>query len=169
MYSPSSRFGKRGTDYWKKFPLHTVQDIRDWQNDCLTNGGNASAPRFSGPDGVRRPSVPLSQYQPEIEFRREHASEFQEHREAPKLPRIHQIEIPNSPEDAGVSPAKVVHSPGLDNEIRESRPRIDPVFEAIQYQRAQAEAVHELSSGVQQKPSLWRGAPSVSFQQQFLW
>ncbi|RAL00388.1 Zn(II)2Cys6 transcription factor domain-containing protein [Aspergillus ibericus CBS 121593] len=168
MYSPSPRFGKRGTDYWKKFPLHSVQNIRDWQNDCLSNGGNASAPRSSGADVVKRSSVPLARYPPEMESPRDHVSEFPEHREAPTLPRIHQIEMSNSPED-GVTPAKLVHSPGLNEEARESRPRIDPVFEAIQYQRARAEAVHEFSSSVQQKPSLWRGAPSVSFQQQFLW
>ncbi|GKZ19011.1 hypothetical protein AbraIFM66951_010272 [Aspergillus brasiliensis] len=166
-YSSSSRPGKRGTDYWKKFPLHTVQEIRDWQNDCLSNGGDGSPRHSLGPEVVKHSSVSHSEYQPETRSPKDQVPEFSGYRELPTLPRIYQIEIPNSPADAGLSPAKVAYSNGLDGEARENRPRMDPVFEAIQYQRARAEAVHEFSNI--QKPSLWRGAPSVSFQQQFLW
>lgn len=166
-YSSSSRLGKRGTDYWKKFPLHTVQEIRDWQNDCLSNEGDGSSRHSSGPEAVERPAVSHPEYQPETESPRDQMPEFQGYREMPTLPRIHQIDVPNSPMDAGLSPAKVPYSSALDGEARENRPRMDPVFEAIQYQRARAEAVHEFPS--LQKPSLWRGAPPVSFQQQFLW
>ncbi|GJP94632.1 transcriptional regulator family: Fungal Specific TF [Aspergillus niger] len=165
--SSSSRLGKRGTDYWKRFPLHTVQDIRDWQNDCLSNDGDGSTRHSSGPEAVKRPSASQSEYQPETVSPKDQMPEFQGYRDMPTLPRIHQIEIPNSPIDAGSSPAKVAYGSGFDGEARENRPRMDPVFEAIQYQRARAEAVHEFPG--MQKPSLWRGAPSVSFQQQFLW
>ncbi|GLA40266.1 hypothetical protein AnigIFM63309_007883 [Aspergillus niger] len=156
--SSSSRLGKRGTDYWKKFPLHTVQDIRDWQNDCLSNEGDGSTRHSLGPEAVKRPSASQSEYQPETVSPKDQMTEFQGYREMPTLPRMHQIEIPNSPIDAGSSPAKVAYGSGFDGEARENRPRMDPVFEAIQYQRARAEAVHEFPS--MQKPSLWRGAPS---------
>ncbi|PYH93882.1 hypothetical protein BO71DRAFT_380535 [Aspergillus ellipticus CBS 707.79] len=184
-YAPPLRLGKRGTDYWKRFPLHTVRDIRDWQQDCLSQGEPATRPS-SGPEIGNHPSASLPQHQqqqqqqppplPETDPLRE-PTEFNDRRDiSPELPLpgIHEIEMSHSPDDGGVLSAKLVGSPELEAgglRDRENRARIDPVFEAIQYQnarRAPPENVHGFGSGVQ-KPSLWKGAPSVNFQQQFLW
>lgn len=46
VYTPISPMRKRGAEYWKSFPLSTVENIRKWQQDCLTN-------KNSSPNGKR--------------------------------------------------------------------------------------------------------------------
>ncbi|PWY82919.1 hypothetical protein BO70DRAFT_428983 [Aspergillus heteromorphus CBS 117.55] len=190
-YTSPLRLGaKRGTDYWKRFPLHTVRDIRDWQQDCL----NQREPS-RGPESVKQHyhqhqhhpsiSVPVSlPPPPDTEPLRDPQlpiPEFNDRHDPspdhlPGIHHLHHIEttMSHSPEDAsGLSSAKVSASGSPTNlePERETRPRIDPVFEAIQYQNARRDNLHDFGNSVQQKQSLWKGAPAVNFQQQqqFLW
>jgi hypothetical protein len=42
IYTPISPMRKRGGEYWKSFPLSTAENIRKWQQDCLTNKNPSS-------------------------------------------------------------------------------------------------------------------------------
>ncbi|KAL3478057.1 hypothetical protein BJX99DRAFT_114064 [Aspergillus californicus] len=91
------RPGKRGTgsEYWKRFPLGSVEEIRSWQRDCQGSTPDA--------DPIERPPTPDG--------------------DSTDLPTV-QADAPQ-----------------------------------MSQQRASPEP----------RPSMWSGAPSVNFQQQFLW
>ncbi|KAL4922770.1 hypothetical protein BDW62DRAFT_2843 [Aspergillus aurantiobrunneus] len=93
------RSGKRGSEYWKLFPLRSVQEIRSWQDDC------------------QRPA-------PE--------------RASTSTPNVDRADIP-APE--------VTEAPAVLEESQRPPPSSEP----------------------QPSLSVWSGAPSANFQQQFLW
>ncbi|KAL4780911.1 hypothetical protein BJX76DRAFT_32194 [Aspergillus varians] len=94
------RSGKRGSEYWKMFPLRSVQDIRSWQEDCQPSAPECTSTSTPSIDRVEV-TLPEAIAAPAV------------HREASQRP-------PQRPEP----------QPSL---------------------------------------SVWSGAPSANFQQQFLW
>ncbi|RAL09829.1 Zn(II)2Cys6 transcription factor domain-containing protein [Aspergillus homomorphus CBS 101889] len=183
-YTPSSRSGKRGTEYWKQFPLHTVQDVRAWQQDCLnqeqqqhqTGSGRNSADRvISSVSDIlsSRNSEPLGETSHEAGI--EHRPAAVPRSELPPINafRVNMYERSDEVNEQAKDPIASLENPleGYKQQNAE-KPHSGPMFPAIQLPRiscSQSDHLRGHGLNVPQAPSLWRGAPSVSFQQQYLW
>ncbi|RAK81080.1 Zn(II)2Cys6 transcription factor domain-containing protein [Aspergillus fijiensis CBS 313.89] len=178
-YTPSSRSGKRGTEYWKQFPLNSVQDVRAWQQDCLNQEQRPGSGRNSADRAVTSVSDILNSR--DSEPLRESSHEPSDYRPAAasrsELPPLTPYRANVYARlDEGSEPAKEPIS-SLENHPeayreREAEPHSGPMFPAIQLPRiscSQSDHLRGHGLSTPQAPSLWRGAPSVSFQQQYLW
>lgn len=139
IYMPFSRLEKKGIEDWSEYPLDTPLNIRKWQQACM---------------GLWRvDSSAVHQEQHEERDPRKRRLEG-----SPCLDRLGQER-----EGQGLSS-------GLKQAYREqekatqsspgSNSRVTQTTSAVEGQQHQANAEHA---------STWHGAPSVSFQQQFLW
>ncbi|KAE8147856.1 hypothetical protein BDV25DRAFT_142334 [Aspergillus avenaceus] len=161
-YSPFLRAGKRGAEYWKEFPLDTVSSVRRWQRDCSGFGGGASG-RDVGVDadfGTRSPG------------------------ERAKGKAVRGYDRSSSQVSCDAHPSRSLGdggrvssrstSPIADKQQDKSgvektgTPIQDTTARLTSAEQSQADVVPDRSS-TPREPNLWSGAPSVNFQQQFLW
>ncbi|KAL2835308.1 hypothetical protein BJY01DRAFT_252774 [Aspergillus pseudoustus] len=66
------RPGKRGSEYWKRFPLRSVEDIRSWQEDALRSAPERastsnSTPNFDLAEGYASEVVETSPASPTLQ------------------------------------------------------------------------------------------------------
>ena len=174
LYSPVPRLGRRGAEYWKRFPLDTPHNVREWQYDCLDQGLEPSTPSVSD----NNTSLQLSG----AEFAEETIVESNNQREPSEYPSsdMSQTEFNTKQgENNGVPLSPKTTSPLPPNFSRKSgKPPPTKAFRSIQSDvglqtrrhtvQAQPETLEGLST-TPQEPNFWSGAPSVNFQQQFLW
>ncbi|OGM49154.1 kinesin light chain [Aspergillus bombycis] len=174
LYPPVPRLGRRGAEYWKRFPLDTPHNVREWQYDCLDQGLEPSTPSISD----NNTSLQLSG----AEFAEETILEPNNQREPSEYPSsdLSQTElntkrgenngVPLSPKTTSPLPPNSSRGPGkppLPKAIRPIQSDVGPQTRRHAV-RAQSETLEGLSI-TPQEPSFWSGAPPVNFQQQFLW
>lgn len=167
-YAPFSRLGKKGTEYWKRFPLATAENVREWQHDCSREmyGSTDKHGRIqSEPSTITEMSTHMTRhestqgdvgahghYDDSLEFESRMAPPEESHIvHTAASPPLNLQENTNtgqsrkSQRSAGISlnESCILNSPG---------------------QSLPVEAHH-----TSQEPSLWTGAPPIKFQKQFLW
>ncbi|GFF43018.1 hypothetical protein IFM61606_03275 [Aspergillus udagawae] len=137
--SPFLRSGKNDAQYWRRYPMRTAPELREWQRDCLaeTRVSPLRHTEVSAPSEV------------EADENSHVASESQQTEQQPVAP----YEQATSAHEVGLKSTQVIHGKGIPSSL-----------ERIQLQNTQP-----LHTGTPPGPSLWSEAPSVAFQRQFLW
>ncbi|THC99412.1 hypothetical protein EYZ11_001136 [Aspergillus tanneri] len=167
-YPPFPRQDKRGAEYWKRFPLDTAQGIRRWQHDHLNDETSDSTierqKQRSNTADVQTPS--------------EHIYEG--------IDRLGVSSEPQSDSSMGVScidarshtEERRILSPGLARQLYETFPmerdaiRTGPANPVISFQSMNELRSEDSTLSPSNTPlelNHWSGAPSVKFQEQFLW
>jgi hypothetical protein len=183
LYSPFPRLGKRGTEYWSKFPLDTAHNIREWQRDCLSHGR-------SGPDNqrlgltTRRSSEHKTGLQsPRIDITRNTTLESRDPHEPSEYPSSDTSVVDmhtRQCEGSGVSLSPKTISPlsrngsigageGRSGKAVQLSPRRSTVSQGTSYMPQPQPGATEGPNSIPQAPNSWSGAPSINFQHQFLW
>ncbi|KAF7126048.1 hypothetical protein CNMCM5793_002407 [Aspergillus hiratsukae] len=172
-YSTCQRSGKDDVQYWRRYPLHTARDLREWQQDCLAETG-APGPPMTSPS--RRTEVSA---QPEVEAEESSpvASESQQIDVHP-VPHFEQV---TGAHEVRPKSTQVTHGKGTNqweawkhgydpsSELRESPTTGGFVYVPSSLESTQLQDTAPLHVGTPPGPSLWSEAPSVAFQRQFLW
>jgi hypothetical protein len=168
-YMPLARIQKKGIEDWVRYPLDTADNIRRWQQVCI--GQDATSPshqvlgtedssyRSAFPSGRKRKHLALEysrdrSFEEQAKFS-EASNPAQEHEAwssspialspAQKRPFVH-VEAQPTPNIVRSEPDKIGN---FDTGVHPSMPD------------GQALAAQTISS--------WDGAPSLNFQQRFLW
>ncbi|KAE8374045.1 hypothetical protein BDV26DRAFT_52934 [Aspergillus bertholletiae] len=182
LYSPFPRLGKRGADYWKRFPLDTAHNVREWQYDCLSHRRSAPVNQDLDPSSPGSPdnnSTLLSLRVGHTEETIVGPNKQREPREYPSsdkspsgVPTDRREENNRSLSPGPVSQSTRHAFTGL------GTLRLEEPFRSIQKDtgpragshmaQPQLEAAEGLDS-TPQEPNIWSGAPSINFQRQFLW
>lgn len=140
-YAPLARLGKKGVEEWSQFPLDSAQNIRNWQRVCTGQESNGSGSPAVGSENS-------STVHGGVKWNRLES---------------HEQEHPSSPISFRQPPRQLLSGPGHRS-----------TSEAIGSE-AQGHFDHGVSGSsdqdvnAMQTRSSWDGAPSISFQQQFLW
>lgn len=154
-----ARPAKRGTEYWKKFPLDTVQHVRDWQYDCLKIEQHRSTSKESVSESRVATTPSTGTY-----------GTRSSRRLAQVDARLDRTELDSSPYPSigallPVDASSDVISPTSRVEMRrETHHLANPAFVE------QTHSLHRHPDGPKNDgPSYWSEAPSLTFQDQFLW
>lgn len=146
-YAPLARIEKKGIDHWAQYPLDTAENIRKWQQIC-TGGKNDESSNPSSSEAVA--SSPDTNNS-----------------------RGTKRKIDNTEDEATHGPEKLPVGQyrsaviGLD-EHREKYPR----FTHMLHWGLRDDQEEPFEGSMPTPPQIscsWDGAPSVDFQQQFLW
>ncbi|KAE8367223.1 hypothetical protein BDV27DRAFT_77553 [Aspergillus caelatus] len=182
LYSPYPRLGKRGAEYWKRFPLDTAHNVREWQYDCLSHPRSALVnqdlrPSTSGSSdnnttllssgtGLTGETIPGPNEQREPS---EYQSSDISRTDVPADQRDENNEAlsPDSASPSTCNVARVSGAPRLEKPIRSIQKDTGP--RAMSYVAQSQLEIAEGLNNIPQEPNIWSGAPSVHFQRQFLW
>ncbi|PLB55210.1 hypothetical protein P170DRAFT_35635 [Aspergillus steynii IBT 23096] len=168
-YLPSPRQEKKGTEYWKEFPLDTADNIRRWQYDNHDNGptesSNGEQNSRSRTADNRATVAPSDMSSPKttsgLNIRRGIfiPESISNPRQRSFLTGTH-----NTPRPAWNMPPTL---PTGQRGNGESSQPTTPVFQ----QNGSLLKTHEQfsASDTPREPSQWSEAPSFKFQEQFLW
>ncbi|KAE8418202.1 hypothetical protein BDV36DRAFT_164961 [Aspergillus pseudocaelatus] len=182
VYSPYPRLGKRGAEYWKRFPLDTAHSVREWQYDCLSHRRPSAANQNLGPStpgssdnnttllssgtgltegrilGSNEPHEPFEYQSSDISGTPVPADRREENNRS------------LSPDSASPSTHNITMGPGAPRLGKSARSiQNDTRPQAMGYMAQPQLEVAEGLSSIPQEPNIWSGAPSVHFQRQFLW
>lgn len=168
-YTPLARIGKKGIDEWAQFPLNTADNVRKWQRVCT--GQDATGPSQL----VLREEQSLihSDYLSDRK-RKRLALEVSENRSLEE--HVQSSDAPNSRRGCEASssspiapyraqkqprhPAKAQRTPNIDGtELDETETVNIGAFPRVR----------NAQPFTAQTGSSWDGAPSLEFQQRFLW
>lgn len=149
-YSPFPRLGKRGIDYWRRFPLDTAGNIRKWQQDCSSQ---------ERPDPMDRETDTV---QPDSSINTTDSCRGSSLESEARNPAL---------EVAASRPLHLQQDGGPSQQLR-GRKR-----SATQAAAAAASSSHrspnqrqtDHQNTSQEPASSWTGAPPVQFQERFLW
>ncbi|KAE8353150.1 hypothetical protein BDV28DRAFT_157257 [Aspergillus coremiiformis] len=160
LYCPFPRLGKRGAEYWKEFPLDTAHRIREWQYDCLSHVNQSLGPST--------PSIPDMDTP---EFTEGMILESNDQRELSECSPSN-ISRPdmyaNRQDETGISLSPQSTSPLARHvAIGPGETQLTKTVRTVQTD-TELDLAEGLSS-IPQEPNFWSGAPSIDFQQQFLW
>ncbi|KAF9885789.1 hypothetical protein FE257_012371 [Aspergillus nanangensis] len=177
------RQAKRGNDYWKRFPLDTTQNVREWQRDCSDHERYRSTSQEatlekgrtehpSNTNGIlfaknlqntpkrcdERNDSLVSEYSPGESLSPTHASLYPSvFRRSAALQSSGFTAQSNSDLDAG---------------LKETHPSSQSASHTARVYEMETPHIEEaLGSSLNrpQEANAWSGAPSVNFQEQFLW
>lgn len=156
-----ARPAKRGTEYWKKFPLDTVQNVRDWQYDCLKNEQYCSTSKGAVLESrMATPSTGTFE------------SRSSKHRASQVDVGLETTELDSSPYPSlgALLPADA------SSDVTSPTPRLEMRRQSHHLAAAAPPAAQTHTMDTQQPdgpktdgPSYWSEAPSLTFQDQFLW
>lgn len=165
---PMARIGKRGMDEWAQFPLDTADNIRKWQRVCT--GQDAAGPsqqaRLDEHQAHVRADCPSDRKRKRV------ASETSEDRLIKE-----RVQYPGAPYSQGEREGWSSTSnnfypspeqPHAQTHRNPSIERIEPNVIGTVTTRAGRQIQDDPPSAVQMSSS-WEGAPSLGFQQTFLW
>lgn len=167
-YAPFSRLGKKGTEYWKRFPLTTAENVREWQHDCSRemSGSTDEHDRVqSEPSTITEMSTYVSRHEPNqsdvgARGRYDDSLEFESRMAPPEA--SHTVHTAASP------PLRLQENASTSQSRKRQRSAGTSLNESCilnsPSQPLPVEAHH-----TSQEPSLWTGAPPIKFQKQFLW
>lgn len=145
-YSPFPRLGKRGTDYWRRFPLDTASNVRKWQQDCSSQ---------EGPDAMDRETDTV---QPDSSINTT---------DSPRGSSL-EFEARNAAlEVAAPSPLHLQQDGGPSQQLRGRKRSATEAAASSHRSPNQRQTDHQNTS--QEPASSWTGAPPVQFQERFLW
>lgn len=174
-YIPLARIDRRGIDEWSQFPLDNAQNIRDWQHVLTGQGTEDSG--TSSPD--KADQSPVHYHQGGGVKRKR----LEQNENSFRDPSFDEGSIPM------ISPSGAIphhrHEQPLVSPVN-TRPHLDQYWLSFESatKRAQMENKSQFSGMLNlpmeapiqpdelpsvQRNSTWEGAPSVNFQQQFLW
>jgi hypothetical protein len=168
-YMPLARIQKKGIEDWAQFPLDTADNIRKWQHVCI--GQDATGPSqqvLGNEDSAIRPGSPSDRKQTHLTLEESRNQSFEEQSKfsgapnpppereawssspialypAPKRPFVH-AEAQQTPNIVGKEP----------DGIETADTGVHP-------------SMHDDQALAAQTISSWDGAPSLNFQQRFLW
>lgn len=167
-YSPCQRSGKNDAQYWRRYPLRTARDLREWEQDCLAETGVAG-PLMISPSRCTEVSA---QSEAEADENSPVASESQQTELQPtphfgQVTGAHKVRLKST---QAIHGKDMNQSNGYDpfNELRES-PTTRGYIYIPSLESTQLQDTQPLQAGTPPGPSLWSEAPSVAFQRQFLW
>lgn len=165
-----ARIGKRGIDEWTQFPLDTAENIRKWQQVCT--GQDAAGPSQQARLNERQAHVRADC--PSDRKRKRMAPETSEDRFFEE-----QVQYPGVPyssgEREGWSSTSNNFYPSPDQSFLHAQTHQNPNIERIEPDvigtvTTQARPqIQDDRPNAGQMGSSWEGAPSLSFQQTFLW
>ena len=140
-YAPLARLEKKGVEEWSQFPLDSAQNIRKWQRVCTDQGSNGS-----GSPTVESENPPTVQG-------------------GVKRNRLesHEQEHPSSPISFRQPSRQSLSGPGHRATFEEIG------SETLGHSDRGVSGSYDQDDNAMQTRSSWDGAPSISFQQQFLW
>ncbi|KAJ5897418.1 hypothetical protein N7504_007706 [Penicillium tannophilum] len=145
-YAPLARIEKKGIDHWAQYPLDTAGNIRKWQQVCTGWKPDDSSNPSPSKTAVSSPNKKGS-------------------RGTKRTIDDTEDEVTHKPESLPVGQYRSSISSGLD-EHREKYPRTPHTL----HWGLLDDQEEPLEGSTPPKPSCsWDGAPSVNFQQQFLW
>lgn len=164
-YAPFSRLGKKGIEYWMRYPLVTAENVREWQQDCAREmSGSADEqdrvhPEPSTSSAMRKHVQRYEQNQSNVGARGNYDDYLKfESRTAPS-------EVSLTVHTAASPPLRLQENVSTGQSRKRRRSAGTFLNESsILNSPKQADAHH-----TSQKPSLWTGAPPINFQKQFLW
>lgn len=161
-YSPFSRLGKRGAEYWSGFPLDTARHVREWQHDCLSQGSSTG--------GVLDKVQNIQHAQSQDSDANQAEVGVDGHDSLELVPET----APHEASHAEMHTAYPEASPPLHLQQRNadtSHPR-----KRKRSTERETRPLYQLHSNtpdssphISQEPSSWTGAPPITFQEQFLW
>ncbi|GIJ84495.1 hypothetical protein Asppvi_003342 [Aspergillus pseudoviridinutans] len=164
--SPFLRSGKNDVQYWRRYPLRTARDLREWQRGCSTE--TRASPS-------RRTEVSA---QSEVEA--DENSPVPSERQRTEQP-VPAYERGTSAHEFGLKSTQVIRGKDMyqrapwengydsSNELRKSPTARGSIYIPSPLESTRLEDTRSLPAGTPPGPSLWSEAPSVAFQQQFLW
>lgn len=164
-YAPFSRLGKKGTEYWMRYPLVTAENVREWQQDCTremsgsTNeqGRVPSEPSTSNAMSKHAQRYELNQSDVDARGRYDDSLEFE--------PRTAPSEASLTVHTAASPPLRLQENPSTGQSRKRQRSTGTSLHESSLLNSPRQAGTHHTS----QEPSLWTGAPPIKFQKQFLW
>lgn len=165
-YSPFSRLGKRGAEYWNGFPLDTTRHVREWQHDCLSQKSTSTG---GVPDRVQPESMNIQHTQSQDSNQAEVGVDDNDPLES--VPKITSYEVSPTemhtahPEEAS-SP---LHPQQQNASTSQHRKRKRSTEKETRSPYQLDSNTPDSSRHISQEPSSWTGAPPITFQEQFLW
>lgn len=140
-YAPLARLEKKGAEEWSQFPLDSAQNIRKWQRVCTRQGSNGSGSPTVEPENSSTVHGGVKRNRLE--------SHEQEHPSSPIS-----FQQPSRQSLAGPGHRATFEAIGSETQGHSDRG---------------VSGSYEQDVNAMQTRSSWDGAPSISFQQQFLW
>ncbi|GIK02294.1 hypothetical protein Aspvir_006343 [Aspergillus viridinutans] len=171
--SPFLRSRKNDAQYWRRHPLRTARDLREWQHDCSVEK------RVAGPL-VTSPSR-CTEFSAQSEVEADENSPVASESQQTELQPVPPYEQATGAHEEGLKSTQAIHGnvvnqrvawkDGYDssNELRKSPTARGSIYIPSSLERTQLEDTQSLHAGTPPGPSLWSEAPSVAFQRQFLW
>lgn len=163
-YVPFLRQEKKGTDYWKEFPLNTAHNIRKWQydNQKSSNSRRNSRQRTIDTNATIGPSdtaIPRTTADSHIQRNRSDSGSASNVSQRASL-----IDAQHTPRRAWNMARTLPAGQRANGEASRSRTPAHSQNESLSEAIGQSTA-----SNVPREPSQWSEAPSIKFQEQFLW
>ncbi|KAJ5157145.1 uncharacterized protein N7482_008245 [Penicillium canariense] len=167
-YTPLARLEKQGIEHWPQFPLDTADNIRQWQHVCI--GPETSGSKRRVVDADRSAIHPA----PQDSRKRKHAAFEETDRQVSGtngrvsgIPGSHcGLETLSSP----IAFHRIQGHSLLHSETQiDLDPNRDESNEATGADAAANASMHADGNAAEKITSSWEGAPSLDFQQKFLW
>ncbi|OJJ39538.1 hypothetical protein ASPWEDRAFT_169380 [Aspergillus wentii DTO 134E9] len=183
-YTPFSRLGKQDAGFWKKFPLDTPENIREWQRDCLDSEGSDSTGREMNPTGSEIMNSPNLRHlenpstkRPRLEKDRDAPGSDSELVLSSEIPRpdLYALPLPSEPttplsnsssSNPLVSSRKDMYQP-THVDTGSGGARVHLMLGPLD--QSDPNPTESFISSASQEPSFWSEAPPLNFQQKFLW
>lgn len=163
-YVPFLRLSARGAEYWKKYPLNTARNIREWQHDCVSQEKKSDEPNRIQSEPMHTPANMPAAKQDNQDgttdgaqdnlgsgYRTTLSHDVSRHETQTVHPEA-SPPLPLHPHASTSQPGKHKRSTERQSLLLNSPSHQSPT-----------------DSDISQQPSLWTGAPSIKFQEQFLW
>lgn len=152
-YTPLARLEKKGVEDWPQFPLDTAQNIREWQRACIEHDSGDAGNLL---EVETRPPIEYEQsrYERKKPWTASRPSESSEVHTGLSMPRRDGKKMAETPFAAD---QQLYQTP---RNVQEATRRVPLDFSTL-----------ENREGVQpaQTQNSWSGAPSLNFQERFLW
>jgi hypothetical protein len=168
-YMPLARIQKKGIEDWVQFPLDTAENIRKWQQVCI--GQDASGPShqvLGNEDSSMCSAYPSGRKRKHLALEGTKIRPLEERSivsGVPNLPHEHEARSssPVALHPAQKRPFVHVEAQPTPNIIRKETDEIENFDTGVYSSLSDDQAL------AAQTISSWDGAPSLNFQQRFLW
>lgn len=167
-YPPFAGQDKKGTEYWRDFPLDTAHNIRRWQRD---NQNNEQTESSSQKQTSRPRTADAHATVGLLDMNNSRTPGLNIRRGISDSEAILNARQRTSLIDIQSAPRSVWHtSQTLPPELSVNGESSQPTTPALQQNGPLSGADgHPVAYHMPQEPSQWREAPSFKFQEQFLW
>lgn len=172
-YTPLARLEKKGVTNWSDLPLDTARNIRRWEEAC-TNQMTTPTNEQSIEEPIQPPPKapnPIIEENEPLAKKRKYNSQFGNHLRYMAVHPHHPTQ--KEPKSLSPSPPQVPNPETIGIlKDKTSRSVCKGMFAGV-WPLEREPIAHTLTRGElppsKENPSSWEGAPSLNFQQQFLW